>query len=267
MKNFRWMIAGGALVAACLHGCGKSSEQRTGAAADSTAAVPSEISTALTARGFVVVQDRPAPAQTPGRKASLVVYRSADGKQGGVVYVLRPIDTPTEHVGWHWYFADAAPDSAVLSEINRDGLWDARIYAGGRTVDLIQGESFSLLGHERRGTEAMNGASSAPGGTWKVFDGDSTTAWRSPRTDAFIDVPLPLGAQRAELDVQLTAADQPGKLAIYADGRKVQTIDLSGTQARQTFPLDPGVRSAATIRVEVEGGKRDSVAVSELEIR
>jgi len=132
---------------------------------------------------------------------------------------------------------------------------------------MIQGESFSLLGRDRQGLEAMNGAASASTESWKCFDGDSTTAWRSPRADAFVDIPVPLGVKDAQLDVQLTAADQPERLAVYADGRKLQTIDLSGTLARQTFQLDPGVRDAATIRLEMEDGKQDSVAVSELEIR
>ncbi|MDH4036824.1 MAG: hypothetical protein OEX18_14310 [Candidatus Krumholzibacteria bacterium] len=267
MNGFRWIVAVAALVASCLYGCGKSSEQRTGAAADSTVAVPSAISAALEAKGFKVVQDGPAPSQPAGRKASLVVYRTPDGKQGGVVYALRPLDLPDERVGWHWYFADAAPDSAALAEINRDGLWDVRIYFRGRTVEAIQGESFSLLGRERRGMEAMNGAASAPAASWKCFDGDSTSAWQSPRRDAFIDVPVPLGIQRAELDVLLAAEDQPGKITVYADGRKLQTLELSSTIARQTFRLDPDVRTAAEIRLEVEGGKGDSVAVSELEIR
>jgi hypothetical protein len=80
-------------------------------------------------------------------------------------------------------------------------------------------------------------------------------------------VPVPLGVRDAEMDVQLASYDQPGKITVFADGRKLQTIDLSGTQVRQTFRLDPGVRGAADIRLEVEGGKGDSVAISELEIR
>lgn len=261
--------------AVCLAGlvlaCGKSSEKKEtavpGATTDSTAVATSEISAALKAKGFRIVQDRSVPNQRASRKASAVVYRAADGKSGGVIYVTRPTESPVEHVGWHWYFSDAAPDSVVFTEINRDGLWDARVFLGDRTMDLIQGEAFSLLGSERDGTAAMNGASSAPAELWKCFDGDSATAWRSPRASAFIEIPVPLGIERAELVVQLADTDQPAKLEVRAGDRKLQTIELSEGIAKQKFSLDPAAREATSLRIDVTGGKGDAVAISELEIR
>ena len=268
MRYRRRLLAGCALAAGCLLACGKSTERKTdGAGADSTATVPTLLGAALTAKGFVVIRDRPVPAQQPSRLASALVYRSGDGKRGGVVYVTRPTEGAGEHVGWHWYFPDAAPDSVVFTEINQDGLWDARIYFGNRTVDMIQGVSFSLLGREHGGTAAMNGSSTAPAELWKCFDGDSTTAWRSPSSGAFIEIPTPLGLEDAELDVQLAKEDRPAKLDVFAGGRKLQTISLSDGAARQNFQLDPAVKSAASIRVEVKKGSGDAVAISELEIR
>ena len=249
--------------------CGKSSEKKaegdsSRAKADSSSSV---VAAALAAKGFVVVNERPAPSQRSSRKASLVVYRSPDGARGGVVYLTRPLDIPEENIGWHWYFADAAPDSAALLEINRDGLWDARVYFAGRSMDMIQGESFSLLGRGREGSEALNGASTAPADLWKCFDGDSATAWRSPAKDAFIELPVPLGVTQAQLDVQLSDRNRPEKLGVYAGERKLQTIQLSDGTARQSFALDPAVRDASSLRLVVEGAAADSVAISELEIR
>jgi hypothetical protein len=268
MRCTRWFVLGLGLVLAC----GKSSEQKTESApsvapADSTPAARSALAAMFAARGLRVVEERDAPTQRSGRTAAAVVYRTADGGRGGVVYLTKPIGGTTERIGWHWYFSDGAPDSVVFAEINRDGLWDARVFTGGRSVDLIQGESFLLLGREKRGRGALNGPSSAPAELWKCFDGDSATAWRSPKDGAFIEIPCPLGVESAELDVQLAPDDQPERLDVYADDRKLQSIDLSGGIARQSFPLDPAVREAATVRIEVRGGRGDSVAISELEIR
>ena len=272
MKRFRWFLIGSACLAGCLLACGESSKQESAggtsaADADSAVVMPSAIGAGFRAKGFVIVQERPAPAQRSGHKASAIVYHSRDGKNGGVVYVLRHTDQPTERVGWHWFFADAAPDSVVFTELNRDGLWDARVFFGSTSIDLLQREEFSLLGRDRSSTGAMNGASSSSAGLWMCFDGDSATAWRAPRKGAFVEIPIPLGVERAELDVQLAGDDQPARLDVYAGDQKLQTIDLSDGIARQSFRLDPAARGAESIRIEFEGGDGDSVAVSELEIR
>lgn len=263
----KWMVL--VCLALAVAGCGKSQEKEaardTAVPADSSSA--SGVAGALATRGFAVVGERAAPSQRSGHRAALVTYRSADGVRGGVVYVLRPLDGTGEQVGWHWYFADAAPDSAALVEINRDGLWDARVYFGGRALDMVQGEAFSLLGRGHAGAAAMNGASSSAADLWKCFDGDSTTAWRSPARKAFIELPLPLGAARAELDVQLAERNRPRSLDVYAGDRKLQSIDLPDGIMRQTYRLDPAARDAGAIRIEVKGGESDSVAISELEIR
>lgn len=268
MNRVRCFVAVVAACAAFLSACGKSSQQSSGgakASRDSTRS--SALAATIKARGLVVLRDDPAPAQRSSRNASLIVYRTADGGKGGVIYVTRPLDVPQETIGWHWYFTDAAPDSAVMMEINRDGLWDARIYFGDRAVDMVQGESFSLLGHDRGGSEAFNGASSSPMDSWKCFDGDSTTAWQSAAKDAYVEMPVPLGVTDAQLEVQLAKRNRPSKLDIYAGGQKLQTIQLSDGTSRQDFSLDPAVRDASAVRVQIAGAPGDSVAISELEIR
>lgn len=268
MKRIRWIIGATAIVAGCVLACGKKTEQKqAGGATQVTDSTAAAVADALTARGFSVVQSRTAPAQRSSTRASLVVYRSGDGGQGGIIYAYSPVDYPDEHVGWHWRFSDAAPDSAALVEINRDGLWDLRVYFGDRTQDFIQGESFSLMGRERRGSEGMTGPSSSPADLWKCFDGDSTTAWRSRADGAFIEVPLPLGLRKGELQIQLAKNDRPDKLYVYQGERKLQTIDLSDGDQRQDFSLDSATREATSLRIEFKSGKADSVAVSELEIR
>jgi hypothetical protein len=255
------------LAAGSILSCGKSSEQKAGgAAADSVTAVPSLVGAELAAKGFVVVQEREAPSQRSSRSAKTVVYRSRDKKSGGVVYVSRALVGTVERVGWHWYFEDAAPDSAALMELNHDGLWDVRIYLKSGPVDFIQGESFSLLGRVHEGTEVMNGSASAPAELWKCFDGDSTTVWQSPASGAFIEIPIPLGLETAELEVQVPRENPPLRINVFADGNKLQTIDLSETVDRQMFRLDPAAQSAALIRIELQGNG-DVVAISELEIR
>jgi hypothetical protein len=113
----------------------------------------------------------------------------------------------------------------------------------------------------------MNGPSSSPANLWKCFDGDSTTAWRSPADGAFIEMPLPMGLKKGELQIQLAKKDRPEKLYVYQGERKLQTIDLSDGDQRQDFPLDPAVREATSLRVEFKMGKADSVEVTELGIR
>src|SRR5262245_27712195 len=96
----------------------------------------------LEARGFTLVTTQKLQAQLSGRRATAAVYRTADGKAGGVVYMQR-MSNETENVTWHWYLTDGAPDSIQLAEINGDGLWDVRVFmAGGTTRDFIQGNSF-----------------------------------------------------------------------------------------------------------------------------
>ncbi|MCI0451167.1 MAG: hypothetical protein L0Z51_02110, partial [Candidatus Latescibacteria bacterium] len=120
----------------------------------------------LEARGFQLVTTQRIPAQLSGRRAIAAIYRSQDGARGGVVYMQRSSNA-AEGITWHWYFADGAPDSLQMVELNNDGLWDARIFmAGGTTRDFIQGQDFTFM-TDREARFAMNGASSGSA-AWKA---------------------------------------------------------------------------------------------------
>lgn len=229
------------------------------AAADSG----STLAPLLQAKGFRIAWIRRAPAQLSGHRATTAVYRSEDGARGGVLYMQRATDE--EGVTWHWYFADAAPDSVQVIEINGDGLWDARVFmSGGTTRDFIQGETFTLM-TDRSARFAMNGAASA-GESWKAFDGDTTTAWQAPASGAFIEIPLPMGAGSGELSVRVADGSRASKLEIFAGDKKVQDVPLEGSNEFQRIPLDPELQQAPSIRLVVEGPAA-TVAISELEIR
>lgn len=257
------------LAVAAFAACGKSKTPEEKNDTASTAAAPVAADSALAelpgaglageiaSRGFRVVQARRFPAQLAGRRAAVLVYRAGDGPRGGVVYVTRTGDAFTDRIAWHWYFADMAPDSVAPAELNADGLWDMRVYASGRTIDLIQGDSFTLMS-EAGGVVARNGASSAAQGVWKLFDGDAKTAWE-PAANAFLELPNPFGLKERELVVSAPAAMS---LALYSGDTKVQDVSVDGSQA-QTVALDPALGDAASIRVVVQG----KGAISELEIR
>lgn len=219
----------------------------------------------IRSKGYQVVQVRRFPAQVDGRRAAVVVYRSSDNARGGILYVRGFQEDPPRPV-WHWYFAEGAPDSIAPADINRDGLWDARVYmTGGKTVELIQDADFTLIGAEHDGLMAMNGASSQADGLWKVFDADTSTVWQAP-SPSHIDIPNPLGLSEGQLSVKLAGVARPEKLEIGDGSRKLQECDLDATSEEQRFQLDEAVKSLAVIRVTAVGpGKR--VALSELEIR
>lgn len=220
----------------------------------------STVSPLLQEKGFQIVWIRRVPAQLAGRRATALVYRSADGARGGVLYMQRA--KLEEGVTWHWYFADAAPDSVHVLEINGDGLWDARVFmSGGTKRDFIQGETFTLMA-DRSARFAMNGAASA-GESWKAFDGDTTTAWQAPAGDASVEIPLPMGAGSGELSVRVASGTRASKLEIFAGDKKVQDVPLQGSSGVQSVALDPALQQAPSIRVVVDG----PVAISELEIR
>ncbi len=234
--------------------------------ANRTAAVDSAstLKPILEARGFDLVRTQHVPAQLSGRRATAAIYRAKDGKSGGVVYMQR-LGNETENVTWHWYFADGAPDSVQLAELNGDGLWDVRVFmAGGTTRDMIQGQGFTLM-TDRIERVAMNGASSGKD-AWKVFDGDTTTVWQAPANDAYLVVPMPLGLKDGKLRVRLGAGGGAEKLAIYAGDKKVQDVALTKSDRFQDVDLDAAVKDAPEIRV-VLAGPGSMVSVSELEIR
>lgn len=269
MRMLCLCLAGLCLVAACSKKSDQTSEvaktspalelANKAAAADSASA----LAPLLEAKGFHITSIRRVPAQLSGRRATAAVYRSADGARGGVLYMQRARDE--EGVTWHWYFADGAPDSVQMLEINGDGLWDARVFmSGGTTRDFIQGETFTLM-TDREARFAMNGSASA-GESWKAFDGDTATAWQAPAKGAFVEIPLPMGAGSGELSVRVARGSRASKMEIFAGEKKVQDVALQGSPEFQLITLDPELQQAPSIRVVVEGPEK-TVSISELEIR
>jgi hypothetical protein len=220
----------------------------------------------ITGKGFEVVQAKRFPAQVDARRASVVVYRSGDGARGGVLYVRGYQDDPPSPV-WHWYFADGAPDSIAAADIDRDGLWDARVYmAGGSTREFRQEKDVTFRGKERTSLAAMNGSSSSPDGVWKAFDADTATAWSAPAQGAYLEIPNPFGVEKGQLSVRLAGGSRPDKLEIGDGTRTIQVCDLAATAEEQRFQLDAAVKELATIRINVVG-RGKNVALSELELQ
>lgn len=219
----------------------------------------------ITAKGFQIVEARRFPAQVDSRRAAVVVYRTPDASRGGVLYV-RGFENDAPKPVWQWYFTDGAPDSIDAVDINRDGLWDVRIYmAGGKTIEYLQGTDFAFDGAEHEGLFANNGASSNPKDVWKVFDADTSTSWQSPSTNAYIDIPTPFGLTAGQLSVRDAGGMHPVRLEIGDGTKKIQDCDLASTSEEQRFQLDAAVKTLPMIRVTVVG-KGKNVALSELGI-
>lgn len=268
MKRLPMLCAGLALMAACSKSDTPADDKKVSpllelvnktAAADSA----SSLAPILEARGFRIVATQKLPAQLSGRRATAAVYRSQDGATGGVVYTQR-MSNDDEGITWHWYFADGAPDSINLTELNGDGLWDVRVFmAGGTTRDFTQGEAFSFM-TDRVSRFAMNGASSGSE-LWKAFDGDTATAWQSPAKDAYLELPLPLGVGDGTMRLRV-GRGKTAKVAIFAGNKKVQDVTIENTRDYQDVILDPSLKDVPALRVVVEGPGA-TVAISELEIR
>jgi hypothetical protein len=221
---------------------------------------------AITGKGFQIAQAKRFPAQVDARRAAVVVYRTPDATKGGILYV-RGFESEPPRPVWHWYFDNAAPDSVTAVDINRDGLWDMRVYAaGGKTMEFIQDNDFTFGGAEHDGLFANNGASSKSEGLWKAFDADTSTSWQSPSTGAYIDIPNPFGLQVGQLSVREAGGSRPVRLEIGDGTKKIQDCDLESTAEEQRFQLDAAVKALPVIRVTVVG-KGKNVALSELEIR
>ena len=221
---------------------------------------------AITAKGFQIVQAKRFPAQVDARRAAVIVYRTSDSTRGGILYV-RAFENDPPRPTWHWYFDHGAPDSVAAADINRDGLWDVRIYmAGGKTIEYLQDKDFTFSGAERDGLFANNGASSQNDGLWKVFDADTSTSWQSPANGAYIDIPNPFGLEAAQLTVREAGGMRPSRLEIGDGTKKIQDCDLDSTAEEQRFQLDAAVKALPVIRVSVVG-KGKNVAISELSIQ
>jgi len=229
----------------------------------------------IQAAGFEVAYYNKFPGSEAGRNGRIMLYRSASGgKDGGALFVEQ-WRTNTYWV-WHWYFEDAKPKTFVRSDINKDGLWDISIVPEkGDQIDLIHDENFALLGNGREDMIALNGSSSEPVDghfLWQCFDGDLRSAWRSKfdaRSPAFIEVWSPFGLTDGILEIQAAQDGQPKQCKLFADGDKVQTFELGATTDKQLIQLDPKVRTAKKIRLEIQSchGDGDSVALAELQIR
>jgi hypothetical protein len=264
---------------AALASCGKSSDTKESTEAAKTGGQTAPagpaldelpISPVLDKAGYKATFARKFPAQVPGKRASVVVYRSKSGRDGGVLYLQ---DRGNEdRVVWHWYFSDEVPDSVQPVELNDDGLWDVRMFVDGKTHDYVQDQSFTFVAPQRDDRVAMNGPSSEPvdeeGMSWHCFDSDTTTAWRSEFESGktYIDLPTPLGIDDGILSVRLLGQDQPEKCELEVDGKPVQQFELAQTTAPQLIHLDAAAKSAKSVRLVVEStrGGADEVAISEL---
>jgi hypothetical protein len=221
--------------------------------------------------GYVVKEYRSFPAQEITKRGRVLVYTDKKGKHsGGVIFLKR---TGFEAApAWHWYFEDMVPDSVINVEINQDGLWDLRIVSTrGKDERFVQGESFSLFARERTDWIAMNGSSSAPvsedAAMWKCFDGDTTTAWKSSLSGgAFIEFNVPFGVTGGNLSLYTMTSEQPRGCAVYADGKRMEDIELQPVAGRQVIALGQGVRGAKKIRLEFTSAHANAatVAVAEL---
>jgi hypothetical protein len=282
MSNVRraglWMMC--VLIAASLAACSKKKTAETtpaGKTLSEKLANEAPAATAITkdnapfkdviaAKGFQVVQAKRVPAQADARRAAVVVYRTADATKGGILYV-RAFENEAPRPVWHWYFNNAAPDSITNTDINRDGLWDVRIYmAGGKTVELLQDKDFSFTGVEHDGLFANNGASSSTETLWKAFDADTSTAWQSATNGAYIELPNPFGLNTGQLTVRAAGGSRPSRLEIGDGTKKIQDCDIENTLEEQRFQLDAAVKALPVIRINVVG-KGKNVALSELSIQ
>jgi len=251
-------------------GCGKSgnktdNEKTPNGNASSAVTEPitgAPFASEFAAAGWKVVQLRKFPGQVPGYKARAVVYRG--NKRGGVLYVVGRPNGP--HELWHWYFADAAPDSVAPVELNDDGLWDCRVYFGKKTRDFIQGKDFTLVTDVRNDLIALNGKAAGSGTVWHVFDGDSSTAWICAKPKAWIDVPAPLGLKDGVVTVQLMDTDRPKSMDVIADGKTVKTFAVAHGPRRQQFRLDTPLDGARNVRIQF-AATAGRVAIGELSIR
>ena len=225
--------------------------------------------------GFMPVYYKAIPPALAGHLGRMILYRSSTGgKDGGIVYV--------EELGprfdwvWHWYFADASPRTLERVEINKDGMWDIRIHTtDGKQFDIIQDEEFILSAGARDDKMALNGSCSEPlegYPMWQAFDGSDRTSWQSGfkgGDNPFIEVLLPLGLTDGILSLTLLTTNQPKEIEIRADGKKVQTIELKAKERSHLIQLDPAVKTAKRIRLEIKSchGGSGTAAIAEISIR
>jgi hypothetical protein len=229
----------------------------------------------IEAAGYEVVYYNEFPASAASRNGRLLLYNSATGgKDGGAVFVEQ-WSTYTQWI-WHWYFEDARPKSFRRADINKDGLWDIRIFtANGDEMDLINDDTFALLGQGRHDKIALNGICSEPEKghpLWHCFDQNPRTTWQSAVAEgqpAFIEVASPFGLSAGILSIVAADKYQPRECKLYADGKMVQSFELPQTTDRQLIQLDSPLNAAKKIRLEILSchGDEGTVAIAELQIR
>ncbi|MCZ6767031.1 MAG: hypothetical protein O7D32_08870 [bacterium] len=227
----------------------------------------------IEAAGYVPGAYDAFPTQEVGKKGRMLVYAGKDGKSGGVMFVKK-VGNMTS-LAWHWYFGDMVPERVEKYEMNEDGLWDLRITGtDGRVMKFIQDTDFTLMGLEREDWIAMNGDASPSVGDevlWRCFDGDTTTAWRSTIAGpekAFVDVRVPFGVKEGILSLKGLGENQPRRCVVYADGKKLEELDLAKTSARQTIRLNASVSGAKNVRLVFESAHDgDVVAIAELALQ
>jgi hypothetical protein len=229
----------------------------------------------LEAAGYAIRVYEKFPAQTVGADCRVILYADQRGKSGGVVYVVKSGSALLPV--WHWYFDDTVPEAVESVELNDDGLWDVRIKtADGQESTFIQGESFAMTAAPREGWMAHNGVSSTPvsgaNEMWKCFDGDSSSTWQSSLAGgqkAFLEVSIPFGVEEGVLAVRPADTGLPQRCTLYADGDKLQDIELKNESSLQMLQLQPSVKGAKSIRLEFDSahGGGDVVAVAELGIK
>jgi hypothetical protein len=225
------------------------------------------------AAGFIVKSYKSFPSEEVTKRGRVLVYTDQKGKQSGGVLYLKKTGFQVAPA-WHWYFENMVPDSASRVELNGDGLWDVRIsMKGGKAEDYIQEQTFSLFAKERDDWIATNGTSSAPlspdAAMWKCFDGDTTTAWKSSLPGAFLEFDVPFGVNEGTLSIATTATDQPKGCTVYANGNRVEDIELKPVSGRQVIALGQGVKGAKKIRLEFTSahGNASAVGVAELGLK
>lgn len=266
-------------------GCGKKSDDGQSEKADSKSSTPhvdASLSTQsvpfgdiIRAAGFEVVYVNPFPSRVPGDQGRMILYNSAhDGDDGGILFAETGKAGDVGWV-WHWYFEDQKPKVFERLDIDKDGLWDIRVYTDDGHFDLVQDATFELGGGNRVDRIALNGScseSEADHPLWHCFDGNVKSAWRSrmegnPRP--FIELYSPLGLADGILSIKAMDQNQPRDCEVYADGEKIQSIELRPTTDEQLIQLDAKARTARKIRLEIKSCHQDcvSVAIAELQIR
>jgi hypothetical protein len=224
--------------------------------------------------GFMPVYYKPFPPALSGHLGRMILYRSSTGgKDGGMVYV-EELGPKFDWV-WHWYFADASPKSLERVEINKDGMWDIRVHTtDGKQIEIIQDADFILSGGARDDKIALNGSCSEPlegHPMWQAFDGSDRTAWQSSFAGGgkpFIEILVPLGLADGNLSLTLLPTNQPKEIEIKADGKKVQTIELKAGDRSHLIQLDPAVKKAKRIRLEIKSchGGSGTAAIAEISL-